>query len=134
MIQCGTPTMKKGLPWTICKGFDTFLSISEFIPKNCIKDTNNIVLELSVNRKVQQRDSTNLMLFPLSRILRDVSHIMALEVGNLIVTGTPKGVGSVVPGDIMIGKIEDEEENEIPKASIIVSVEESASEYVYLET
>lgn len=125
---------KKGLPWSINKGFDTFLPISERIEKSRIKDPHKLTIELSVNGKVHQRDSTELMLFQVPRILSDISHVMTLEPGDLVITGTPKGVGPVVTGDTMVGRLEDEEGKEIEEAHIEVTVEDSKSAYVYRET
>lgn len=90
---------KKGLPWSIGKGFDTFLPVSNFIPKEKIPDPYNVQLELSVNGETKQNDKTNLMIFPIHKILSHMSSIMTLEKGDLILTGTPKGVGQVKPGD-----------------------------------
>ncbi|EDK45458.1 fumarylacetoacetate hydrolase family protein [Lodderomyces elongisporus NRRL YB-4239] len=90
---------KKGLPWSIGKGFDTFLPVSNFIPKEKIPDPYNVELELKINGEVKQQDSTNLMIFPIHKILSTMSNIMTLEKGDLILTGTPKGVGPIVPGD-----------------------------------
>ncbi|KKY18937.1 putative fumarylacetoacetate hydrolase domain-containing protein 1 [Phaeomoniella chlamydospora] len=125
---------KKGLPWSICKGFDTFLPISERIPKTRIKDPHNLTIELSVNGEVHQRDSTQLMLFQVPRMISDISQVMTLEPGDIVCTGTPKGVGPVVPGDVMVGRLEDENGEEITEARIEVGVEESKSPYVYSET
>lgn len=96
---------KKSLPWTIAKGFDTFLPASEFIEKSEIPDPYNVELELSVNGVVRQSDKTNLMLFPIHEILRYMSGIMTLEKGDLILTGTPKGVGPVAPGDHVVATL-----------------------------
>lgn len=90
---------KKGLPWTIGKGFDTFLPLSNFIPKNSIPDPYNVELSFSVNGSIKQQDKTNLMLFPIHKILSYMSSIMTLEKGDIILTGTPKGVGPINPGD-----------------------------------
>ncbi|RCK63813.1 putative mitochondrial hydrolase FMP41 [Candida viswanathii] len=90
---------KKGLPWSIGKGFDTFLPVSNFIPKEKIPDPYNVELVLKINGEVKQQDKTNLMLFPIHKILSHMSSIMTLEKGDLILTGTPKGVGPVNPGD-----------------------------------
>lgn len=90
---------KKGLPWSIGKGFDTFLPLSNFIAKEKIPDPYNVRLQLSVNGETKQDDMTNLMIFPIHKILSHMSSIMTLEKGDLILTGTPKGVGSVKPGD-----------------------------------
>ncbi|ODV77862.1 uncharacterized protein CANTADRAFT_26881 [Suhomyces tanzawaensis NRRL Y-17324] len=90
---------KKGLPWSIGKGFDTFLPVSNFIPKDKIKDPYNVELKLKVNGEVKQQDKTDLMIFPIHKILSHMSSIMTLEKGDLILTGTPKGVGQIQPGD-----------------------------------
>ena len=92
---------KKGLPWTTAKGFDTFLPISMPIPKNRIPDPHNVDVFLSVNGETRQDDSTNLMLFRIPRLLSDISQVMTLEKGDMVLTGTPKGVGTVRDGETM---------------------------------
>ncbi|KAK4185511.1 hypothetical protein QBC35DRAFT_300946 [Podospora australis] len=124
---------KKGLPWDIAKGFDTFLPISNIIKKSAIPDPHSIELYLTVNDKVQQNDSTELMLFRIPQILGDISKVMTLEAGDIILTGTPKGVGPVVPGDIMRAGIR-VNGKELEEAKIEVAVEESTSSYQYAET
>lgn len=124
---------KKGLPWDISKGFDTFLPISNIIPKSAIPDPHSIELYLSVNGEVKQQDSTNLMLFQLPRLLSDISKVMTLEQGDIILTGTPKGVGPVVPGDVMRAGIKVNGQ-ELEEAKIEVGVEESTSSYEFAET
>ncbi|KAK4449259.1 hypothetical protein QBC34DRAFT_299575 [Podospora aff. communis PSN243] len=124
---------KKGLPWDIAKGFDTFLPVSKVISKSAIPDPHNIELYLTVNNEVRQNDSTELMLFRIPRILSDISKVMTLNPGDIVITGTPKGVGPVVPGDVMRAGIKiDGKELEVAK--IEVGVEESTSSYVYAET
>lgn len=90
---------KKGLPWSIGKGFDTFLPVSGFIPKLQIPDPYKVRLQLAINGETKQDDLTDLMIFPIHKILSTMSSIMTLEKGDLILTGTPKGVGLVSPGD-----------------------------------
>ncbi|KAL1843744.1 hypothetical protein VTJ49DRAFT_125 [Mycothermus thermophilus] len=124
---------KKGLPWDISKGFDTFLPLSGPISKWAIPDPHNIELYLTVNGKVQQQDSTQLMLFRIPRILGDISKVMTLEPGDIVLTGTPKGVGPVVPGDVMRAGIRVNGE-EVEEAKLEVNVEESTSSYEYSET
>ena len=124
---------KKGLPWDISKGFDTFLPMSKIIKKGLIPDPHNIELYLTVNDEVRQQDSTELMLFRIPRVLSDISKVMTLEPGDIVITGTPKGVGPVVPGDIMRAGIRIEGK-ELEDARIEVAVEESTSSYEYKET
>ncbi|KAG7191419.1 uncharacterized protein KQ657_003463 [Scheffersomyces spartinae] len=121
---------KKGLPWSIGKGFDTFLPVSNFIAKNRIPDPYNAELILKINGEVKQQDKTNLMIFPIHKILSHMSAIMTLEKGDLILTGTPKGVGAVCPGDkieayIKVG-------NEVIE-SIVVDAEQKPGPYSYKE-
>lgn len=92
---------KKGLPWSIAKGFDTFCPISNSINKRLIPDPHNAELYLTVNGEARQSDKTNLMLFRIPRQLSDISKVMTLEKGDLVLTGTPKGVGPVQVGDVM---------------------------------
>ncbi|RDW67759.1 2-keto-4-pentenoate hydratase [Coleophoma cylindrospora] len=124
---------KKGLPWSIAKGFDTFLPVSNVIPKSAIPDPHNAEVYLTVNGKSKQLDSTELMLFRIPRILSDISKVMTLEKGDIVLTGTPKGVGSVVPGDVMKAGIK-VAGKEIEEGTIEVEVQESTSTYQFKET
>jgi acylpyruvate hydrolase len=123
----------KGLPWDIAKGFDTFLPVSECIAKSAIPDTHNVELYLTVNNEPRQADSTELMLFQIPRILSDISKVMTLEKGDVVLTGTPKGVGRVVPGDIMRAGLK-VGGRELPEAKIEVEVQESTSTYEFKKT
>ncbi|GMM51524.1 Fmp41 protein [Starmerella bacillaris] len=98
-------TKAKGLPWTIAKGFDTFLPLSEFIPADRIADFNDLQLQLTVNDEMKQNDNTNLMIFKIPYLLAYISNITRLRPGDVILTGTPKGVGETVPGDKLKGKL-----------------------------
>jgi acylpyruvate hydrolase len=124
---------KKGLPWDIAKGFDTFLPISNVIEKSAIPDPHDVELYLTVNNEHQQLDSTELMLFRIPRIISDISKVMTLEEGDIVLTGTPKGVGSVVPGDVMRAGVK-VGGKELKEGSIEVVVEESTSSYEFQET
>lgn len=97
---------KKGLPWSIGKGFDTFLPLSNFIPREKIPDPYNVTLKLLVNNQLRQDDQTNLMIFPIHKILSHMSRIMTLEKGDVILTGTPKGVGQIKPNDFVEAYLE----------------------------
>uniref|UniRef100_A0A093VBK7 Putative hydrolase C21C3.09c n=1 Tax=Talaromyces marneffei PM1 TaxID=1077442 RepID=A0A093VBK7_TALMA len=97
---------RKGLPWSIAKGFDTFCPISNLIPKSAIPDPHNAFLRLSVGDQVRQADNTNLMLYQIPRQLADISRVMTLEEGDLVLTGTPKGVGQVKDGEVITAEIE----------------------------
>ncbi|KAI1431702.1 hypothetical protein GGR50DRAFT_43462 [Xylaria sp. CBS 124048] len=124
---------KKGLPWSISKGFDTFLPMSNIIPKSAIPNPHAIELYLSVNHEVRQNDSTNLFLFRIPQILSAISQVMTLEKGDIVLTGTPKGVGPVQPGEVMCAGIK-VDGKVIEESKIEVAVEESTGAYVYKET
>jgi len=124
---------KKGLPWTAAKGFDTFLPVSEFIPKEKIRDPHDVELWLNVNGEKRQRDGTGLMLFRIPRILSEISRVMRLEEGDLVLTGTPKGVGKVEVGDVMTAGVR-VEGKELEEGRIEVGVEEKGGLFEYGET
>jgi 5-carboxymethyl-2-hydroxymuconate isomerase len=89
----------KGHPWTIAKCFDTSAVLSEFV----LKDDHNLTLDeeifLTVNDEERQRDKLNKMIFIPAELVMYLSSLMTLDEGDLIFTGTPKGVGKVEKGD-----------------------------------
>jgi len=96
---------QKGLPWTEAKGYDTFCPIGEFIPKEKIRDPSDVNLWLKINGIIRQQGSTNQMIFPIPFLIEYISQIMTLEEGDLILTGTPAGVGPVNVGETLTGGI-----------------------------
>lgn len=88
-----------GLPWTLGKAFDTSCPVSRFIDKSSIADPQNVELWLDVNGVNRQRASTADMIFSIPYIISWISRHITLEPGDLILTGTPSGVGSVRAGD-----------------------------------
>lgn len=124
---------RKGLPWSIAKGFDTFLPISNPIPKSRIPNPQNAHLWLSVNGQVKQSDNTELMLFRIPRQLADISRVMTLEAGDIVLTGTPKGVGPVKAGDVMRAGLRIDGK-EIEEAGLEVEVVDREGPYEFKET
>jgi len=92
---------KGGLPWTESKGYDTFCPIGNLLSKNLVPSPQSIELWLKVNGQLKQKGSTKQMIFSIPKLIAHVSSIMTLEPGDLILTGTPDGVGKVVPGDVI---------------------------------
>ena len=96
----------KGHPWTIAKCFDTSAVLSDFV----LKDDYNLTLDeeifLNVNNEVRQRDKLNKMIFKPAELIVYLSSLMTLDEGDLVFTGTPKGVGKVEKGDVIIAGIE----------------------------
>ncbi|PWN88932.1 hypothetical protein FA10DRAFT_252935 [Acaromyces ingoldii] len=97
---------RKGLPWSAAKGFDTFNPVSSFIEKSKVADAQNVRLWLKVNDQTRQDGNTEDMIFPIPQLIEHVSSIMTLQAGDLLLTGTPKGVGSVQAGQTMHAGLE----------------------------
>ena len=97
---------KKGLPWSISKGFDTFAPISDVVLKKYIENPNNINISLRVNNVIRQSSNTKNMVFSVEKIIEFISNIMTLEKGDLIMTGTPEGVGALNKGDSVEAKLD----------------------------
>lgn len=97
----------KGLPWTMAKCFDTACPISPFIPKSSIPDPHNVELWCDVNEEVRQRGNTKDMIFTVPYLVSYISQYFTLEPYDVILTGTPAGVGPVSSGDVIKGGIKD---------------------------
>jgi 2-keto-4-pentenoate hydratase/2-oxohepta-3-ene-1,7-dioic acid hydratase in catechol pathway len=97
---------KKGLPWTVSKGFDTSAPLSRFVHRESIPDPHDLTISLAVNGTTKQHSTTRNMIFRLDEVIAYISSIFTLEPGDLIFTGTPEGVGPVQPGDVMLAEIE----------------------------
>jgi 5-carboxymethyl-2-hydroxymuconate isomerase len=97
---------KKGLPWDIAKGFDTACPLSDFTPAEQVADPQKLQIRLSVNGEMRQDGSTGLMINSVCKIISHLSTIFTLEPGDLILTGTPAGVGQIVSGDKLVAEIQ----------------------------
>jgi 2-keto-4-pentenoate hydratase/2-oxohepta-3-ene-1,7-dioic acid hydratase in catechol pathway len=81
--------------------------MSEFIPLTEVADLQNLNFSLQVNGELKQQGNTSLMLFSFNYIVSYLSKFFTLKKGDIIFTGTPKGVGPVKPGDRLECFIED---------------------------
>ena len=90
----------KGLPWELAKGFDGSAVVSEFYKKSDF-DMKNLNFSLVKNKENVQDGNTSMMIFSPEKIIAFVSQYFTLRVGDLIFTGTPKGVGKVAENDIL---------------------------------
>jgi 5-carboxymethyl-2-hydroxymuconate isomerase len=97
---------KKGLPWTVAKGFDTSAPVSTFVRPAAVTDPHSLDISLLVNGTVRQRSNTSSMIFRVEQMIAYISSIMTLEPGDLIYTGTPEGVGQVQPGDTLTAELQ----------------------------
>ncbi len=90
---------KQGHPWLLAKGFDTSCPCGDFIDKNKLDISSSVNLWLSVNGKMKQNGQTGDMIFSIGDLIAYISKYITLEHGDLILTGTPAGVGPVKRGD-----------------------------------
>ncbi|MBK7227792.1 MAG: fumarylacetoacetate hydrolase family protein [Ignavibacteriales bacterium] len=96
----------KGHPWTIAKCFDTSTVLSEFVEKSSHQLTLDETISLKINGEYRQKDQLNKMLHKPVEIVQYISSLMKLEAGDLIFTGTPKGVSKVASGDILVAALD----------------------------
>jgi 2-keto-4-pentenoate hydratase/2-oxohepta-3-ene-1,7-dioic acid hydratase in catechol pathway len=96
---------KKGLPWEIAKGFDTACPLSSFVPAASVTDPHDLRITLSVNGIPRQDGSTALMIHRIPELISYLSSIFTLCPGDLILTGTPAGVGPIKSGDRLVAEI-----------------------------
>lgn len=87
-----------GLPWALAKGQDTFTPISAVVPKSAVTDPHDLKFWLKVDDELRQKGSTSDMIFKIPYIVSYISSIMTLMEGDVILTGTPAGVGPVRVG------------------------------------
>jgi 2-keto-4-pentenoate hydratase/2-oxohepta-3-ene-1,7-dioic acid hydratase in catechol pathway len=90
--------------WTRAKGFDTFCPTGPWIDTSV--DPFDLLISTHVNGILRQMSSTKDMIFPIFELVAYISSIMTLEAGDLILTGTPAGVGELKPGDHVTVTIE----------------------------
>ena len=90
--------------WTISKSFDTFLPVGPWVETKI--DPRNLAIETSINGEIRQKSSTSEMIFSIPHIVSYLSKVMTLNPGDLILTGTPAGVGPMYVGDVVRISIE----------------------------
>ena len=83
--------------WTRAKGFDTFCPLGPWVETEL--DVTDLLITCRVNNQLRQMASTKEMIFPVTQLVSYVSNIMTLLPGDIIMTGTPAGVGPLEKGD-----------------------------------
>lgn len=96
---------RKGLPWEIAKGFDTACPLSDFLGASDVEDPQNLTIRLTVNGQVRQEGNTGMMIHRIPAIVNHVASLFTIEPGDVILTGTPAGVGRLVTGDRIVAEI-----------------------------
>ena len=90
---------QKGLPWEIAKAFDNSCPLSGFIARSHCQKLDAIEFSLKINDELKQHGKTSLMLTPMAQLVSYISQHFTLLPGDVVLTGTPAGVGSLQPGD-----------------------------------
>jgi 2-keto-4-pentenoate hydratase/2-oxohepta-3-ene-1,7-dioic acid hydratase in catechol pathway len=96
---------KRGLPWERAKSFNNSAVFGEFVKFD--SDIKQLRLELFINGNLTQFANYNLMIYKPLEIIKEIDSFMSLEDGDIIMSGTPKGVGVYKVNDIFVGKIFD---------------------------
>ena len=107
----------KGLPWERSKAFDGAAVFSEFVSFNC--HTDKLRLELRINDRLVQQGGCQLMIYKPVEIMAEVKSFLSLEDGDLIMTGTPAGVGVVHAGDRFNSRIYDDEKQMVEASWVV---------------
>lgn len=94
-----------GQPWEKAKGFDGSCPISGFIPVSEFGDAQQADLQLAVNGETRQEGNTRNMLTPLLPLIAYMSRYFTLRAGDIILTGTPQGVGPLKAGDEIVATL-----------------------------
>ncbi len=93
----------KGLPWERAKSFDNSALFSEFVP--ICDDLRTLVMKLYINDELIQFATYDLMMYKPDIMLREIESFMTLENGDIIMSGTPKGVDTYAVGDRFLGQV-----------------------------
>ncbi len=91
----------KGLPWELSKAFDQSAPVGRFIEYDEKTDLSDIRFSCRINGELRQEGHTRLMIFSVPELIAALSKVWRLKKGDLIFTGTPAGIGSVKPGDVI---------------------------------
>ena len=97
---------ENGRPWDMAKGFDASAPCSPLRPVSAFgHPSEDACIRISVNGTVRQEGTLDEMIWPIPDIIAHLSRLVTLAPGDLIFTGTPSGVGALVPGDRVHGEI-----------------------------
>jgi 2-keto-4-pentenoate hydratase/2-oxohepta-3-ene-1,7-dioic acid hydratase in catechol pathway len=92
---------KRDGQWTRAKGFDSFCPVGPVVKHIAPERLGELVVRCRVNGEVRQEGWSGDMAFPIPWLVAWISHVMTLEPGDLVLTGTPEGVGPLAPGDVV---------------------------------
>ncbi|MGC4057807.1 MAG: fumarylacetoacetate hydrolase family protein [Chitinophagaceae bacterium] len=99
----------KGLPWEIAKGFDGSAAVGHFVTLEDNQSIRDCIFELRINGETRQQGDPKLMIFSPEKIISYVSRFFTLNIGDVIFTGTPAGVGGLSVADELTGYLNGKE-------------------------
>lgn len=95
----------KGLPWTLAKSFTNSCPLSSFLPLKSLTEIKALDLKLWVNDNLKQKGNTKEMVHDLEKLINFALEHFPVTPGDLLLTGTPSGVGPIKPGDSVRGQL-----------------------------
>ncbi|WP_404415810.1 fumarylacetoacetate hydrolase family protein [Marinospirillum sp.] len=90
---------QKGHPWELAKAWDGACPLTDFVPARQVENWQELELSLAINGEERQRGKASQMLTPIPELLSYISQHFTLLPGDLVITGTPSGVGELAAGD-----------------------------------
>ena len=97
---------KQGQPWERAKSFDNSAPLSGFVPLSEIENLEDLRFTLTINGVIRQQGHTELMLHKIIPLIAHMSSIFTLDSGDVILTGTPKGVGKLCSQDTIVATLD----------------------------
>lgn len=100
---------EKGLPWEKAKAFDNSAAVGKFVDITPALNKKNINFSLLKNKELVQKVNSSEMIFSIDQIVANISNFFSINIGDLIYTGTPAGVGECIVGDVFDGFLENDQ-------------------------
>lgn len=98
----------KGLPWERAKAFDNSAAVGKFLEVQNGQLKKGVSFSFAKNKEVVQKGNSEDMIFSVDKLISNISNYFSLNIGDLIFTGTPAGVGECIVGDVLEGFIDKE--------------------------
>ena len=99
---------EKGLPWEKAKAFDNSAAVGKFVDITPTFNKKNVNFSLLKNKELVQKVNSSEMIFSIDQIVSNISNFFSINIGDLIYTGTPAGVGECIVGDVFEGFLEND--------------------------
>ncbi len=100
---------EKGLPWEKAKAFDNSAAVGKFIDLTPAINKKNLNFSLLKNKEEVQKVNSSQMIFSIDQIVANISNYFSINIGDLIYTGTPAGVGKCMVGDVFEAYLENDQ-------------------------